>query len=102
MAKSKITISEGLTWLKTLEARRTELVALRNNNANVQRNFYGSEREARTEIVPRYDVVALDQQVNLLSREIRLCDTAIKKANATTVLDQYLADDDVLGELSKA
>lgn len=98
MAKQKISISEALGWLKTLEHRHTELAALRNqNSADTHRMFGGSE----TKITPRYDVIALDKQVTLLAREIRLCSTAIKRANAGTVLTDYQMDDDVLGELSK-
>ena len=96
MAKQRITISEGLGWLKTLEKRHAELVALRNSNSAEQHRMYGSQE---TKILPRYDVMALDKQVTLLAREIRLCDTAIKRANASTVLE-YQMDDEVLGELS--
>ena len=33
---AQITINEGLAWLKTLKKRHEELLALRNDNAEVQ------------------------------------------------------------------
>lgn len=92
---AKITISEGLTWLKTLEKRHAELVRLRDANA---RSTSSSFNGAVTTQKPEYDAKELDKRITLLARELRLCETAIKKANAVTVLE-YHQDDNVLGEL---
>lgn len=93
----KLTISEALGWKKTLEGRHSELVQLRNANANVRMQRYGRE-EPEVIQKPEYDVKALDKRVTLLAREIRLVDEAIKRANAQT-LTEFTRDEAVLGEL---
>lgn len=96
MAGKSISISGGLGWLKTLRARHAELVTLRNSSAaSVAVGYQGNT----TTTVPVYDVKKLDKRITLLAREIRLCDTAIKEANAGVELKGYLVDDGVLGEL---
>lgn len=96
----KITVSEALTWAKTLKSRYEELVSLRNNNAHRERIYHAtnSERDRVTE--PLYDPKALDRQIALLAREQRLLDESIKRSNATVELKGYLRDDAVLGELA--
>lgn len=98
MAARKITLSEGLGWLKILKARQTELIGLRNQNSQRTVYLYATEKPQQKQ-EPTYDAVKLDKRVTLLAREIRLCESAIKQANAQLVLDNYQADDDVLGEL---
>jgi len=96
---AEITLNEGLAWLKTLKKRHEELIALRDGNANRERRFYGAtDREVVKE--PVYDVKALDRAVTRVAREIRLLDQALKATNAKTVVEGYLQDDSVLGELS--
>jgi hypothetical protein len=95
-----ITINEGLTWLKTLRERHTELVGLRNeNSANVTRRFgvAGDKEQTRT---PTYDVKALDKMVTTVAREIQKLEQAIKVTNASTPITGYDKDETVLGELS--
>jgi|ERR1700723_3738960 len=93
---AKITISEGLSWMKALTGRHAELVALRNANAQVVRQEYNGRV---TEAHPLYDARQLDGMVATLARERRLLDQAIKRANAQTMLE-YEQDDKVLGELA--
>ena len=94
-----VTINEGLTWLKTLKQRHTELVALRNENAHRETRWLGSHADKSIERVPVYDVKALDTLVAQVAREIRLLETAIKKTNATTVVEGYEQNDAVLGQV---
>jgi hypothetical protein len=96
----KITVSEGLTWAKTLKGRYEELVGLRNANAHRERMYYGANSDKERVTEPLYDPKALDRQIALLAREQRLLDEAIKRSNATVELAGYLRDDAVLGELS--
>lgn len=96
---SKITVSEALSWKKTLQGRHAELVALRNQNSTETRRFYGANVDKEQIVTPIYDVKALDKLVSGLAREMRLLDQAIKKSNQTVELTDYLQDDDVLGEL---
>ena len=94
--KKKITISEGLGWLKTLKSRHAELVGLRNANAAEVTVDYQGKQTTRT---PAYDARKLDTVISVLAREIRLCDNAIKATNASTEVKEYTMDDDVLAEL---
>lgn len=96
----KITVSEALTWAKTLKARYDELVGLRNSNAHRERLYYGANQDKERVTEPLYDPKALDRQVAVLARESRLLDEAIKRSNATVELAGYLRDDAVLGELA--
>lgn len=91
-----MTISEALGWKKTLQQRHAELVRLRDQNSSTRIMHYGENRE---EVKPEYDVKKLDRRITLLAREVRLCDEAIKKANAATVLEGFERRDEVLGEL---
>jgi hypothetical protein len=95
----KITVSEALTWQKTLKERHAELVNLRNSNAYRERTFYGKDSDKERVTEPLYDPKALDRTVSTLAREMRLLDEAIKRSNASTELAGYLRDDAVLGEL---
>lgn len=95
----KITVSEALTWQKTLKERHAELVGLRNSNAHRERAYYGANADKERVIEPLYDPKALDRQVATIARELRLLDEAIKRSNATVELGGYLRDDKVLGEL---
>lgn len=94
--KKKITISEGLGWLKTLKARHTELIQLRNANSAETTTDYNGKTTTR---VPTYDAKELDKRIAVLAREIRLCDSAIKATNSSTPVKEYEMDDDVLAEL---
>ena len=95
----KITVSEALTWQKTLKERHAELVNLRNTNAHRERTFYGKDSDKERVTEPLYDPKALDRTITGLTRELRILDEAIKRSNATTTLEGYWRDDAVLGEL---
>jgi len=95
-----VTINEGLAWLKTLEKRHEELLALRNDNAHRERRFYGASADKEIVKEPVYDVKVLDRIVTRVAREIRLLEQALKATNAKTTIDAYDQDDAVLGELS--
>jgi hypothetical protein len=95
----KISVSEALTWQKTLKERHGELVNLRNTNAHRERMFYGQNADKERVVEPLYDVRSLDRLVVALAREMRLVDEAIKRSNAATELGGYDRDDAVLGEL---
>lgn len=92
----KITLSEGLGWLKTLKARHAELVNLRNQNSADVTDRYG-DRETKRE--PKYDAKALDKQIVVLAKEIRTLEMKIKRINATTAIPDYDMRDEVLGDL---
>lgn len=94
----KITISEGIGYLKMLRERHAELLALRNQNAVKETRFYGANADKNKEIDPVYDVKSLDRLVTSVAREIRKLDMAIKSMNAVIRLD-YDWDDSVLGQV---
>ena len=56
--------------------------------------------ERSTEKTPTYDVKGLDRLVASVAKEVRLLETAIKRANTRTVIDGYDWSDDKLGELT--
>lgn len=91
-----MTISESLGWIKVLKSRHAELIQLRNQNARTTTVIYGDQRQ---ETKPEYDAKKLDKRITLLAREIRLCDEAIKRTNATIKVDGFERRDEVLGEL---
>lgn len=93
----QITISQGLTWMKTLRERHKELVELRDGNKS-NKEFW---REAKQDYIekPTYDVRALDKIINKVALEIRKLDDAIKSCNATMTIPNYEVDESVLGEL---
>ncbi len=96
---AEITINEGLAWLKTLKKRHEELITLRDDNARRERRFLGASADKELVKEPVYDVKALDRLVTSVAREIRLLDQALKATNAKTVVEGYVQDDAVLGEL---
>lgn len=90
-----MTINAALVHLKILKQRHSELVALRDGNANKERRFYGStEKEVVKE--PTYDVRKLDLRIVNLTREQRKLELAIKNQNALTEVEGYTADESVL------
>jgi hypothetical protein len=95
--KKKISISEGLGWLKTLTKRHAELIQLRDKSAAKVTQDYQGKTVVTT---PMYDAKDLDKKVAVLAREIRLCESAIKDTNSSTELKDYILDDDVLAELT--
>lgn len=97
---STITINEGLTWLKTLRERHSELVALRNENSSAVTRRFGVMGDKETTKVPTYDVKALDKLVTQVAREINKLEQAIKVTNATTPIVNYSKDENILGEVS--
>lgn len=79
-----MTINEGLAYMKTLKTRHKELVDLRGENKS-ERMYM---RESKDYVdKPVYDVRAVDKQAQAVAKEIRLLDSAIKKANAVTDID---------------
>ena len=93
-----MTIDEGLRWMKTLKARHSELVSLRNENSKSSSRYFG-DREVKVE-QPVYDVKALDKVINVVAKEIRKLDEAIKSTNATTAIKDYTKDEAALGEVA--
>jgi hypothetical protein len=94
----KITVSEALGTLKLLAKRHNELVTLRDQNSASTTQYYGANADKMRVTEPKYDVKALDKLVTQVAREQRLLEQAIKRSNATIVLD-YEWDDVVLGEV---
>jgi len=74
-------------------------VGLRNTNAHRERLYYGANSDKERVSEPLYDPKLLDRQIATVAREQRLVDEALKRSNATTVLQGYERDDRVLGEL---
>ena len=86
-----MTINEGLAYMKTLKARHKELVDLRGENKS-ERIYMRNEKDFIEK--PAYDVKAVDKKAQAVAKEIRLLDSAIKKANAITPID-FTANENV-------
>jgi hypothetical protein len=95
----EMTISEGLGWLRTMRERQAELIRLRDSNARSERRHLGIGGDKTVEVKPEYDVKALDKQITVLAKEIRLLDDALKRTNATVRISDFTKNEDVLGEL---
>lgn len=98
----KINLSVAMSWRKTLQERHDELVGLRNQNSTQETRFFGANADKERVIKPRYDVVALDNTITAVAREIRKLDEAIKATNMATDVIAYDRNDAVLGELVPA
>lgn len=98
----KISISEGMSWRKTLTERHAELVGLRQANSVRETRFYGANVDKERITEPLYDVVALDKLIGTIAKEIRRLDDDIKATNHVTELLKYEKNEDVLGELVAA
>jgi hypothetical protein len=96
----QITLNEALTWVKTLQQRHDELVALRNENSAAVTRRFGVGGDKETTRQPTYDVKALDKLVTQVAREIQKLQQATKVTNATTTVVGYEKDEAVLGELT--
>lgn len=99
---AKITISNALSWRKTLTERHTELTSLRNTNANRETRYYGANVDKERVVEPVYDVISLDNSITSIAREIRKLDEAIKDTNQATEVRSYDRDEAVLGTLVPA
>ncbi len=91
-----MTISQALSWVKTLRERHQELVQLRNQNSSQRTHLFG-DKEVKVEVL--YDAKKLDKRIGLIARDIRKCEDAIKQTNATVQVVGYEKDENILGEL---
>ena len=64
MATRKITLNEGMSLLKQLRERHSELVALRDKNGYERTRYIGANASKEETVKPTYDVKALDVLVN--------------------------------------
>jgi len=95
---SNITISEGLSWLKTLKERHKELISLRDKNSTEETTRWGETKEDKIKS-PVYDVKELDSLVANIAIEIRHLDDAIKRMNVVITISDYIKDESVIGVL---
>jgi hypothetical protein len=96
---AEITVNEGLSWMKTLRERHTELTELRNVNSATVRRRYGLGGDKDETRDPTYDVKELDKLITRVAREMKKLDQALKATNAVTKVVGYDQSDEVLGEV---
>ena len=75
-----MTINEGLTLIKAIRRRISNLEQLRESVANETRYMGQAERV----VVPQYDIKKVDSKLVDLEKMLFSMDNAIKKANAIT------------------
>lgn len=93
-----MTISEGLSYAKQLREKYHDLKSLRDENSSVHRRIFGGgDKDSVTIKEPVYKLKVLDAKMNLVSKEMRLLEQAIKRANATFTIS-YEPDESVWNE----
>jgi hypothetical protein len=98
----QLTINEALITQKTLRARYSELVGLRDANTVNETRWHGANADKPVEKRVVYDALALDRSISVLARDLRTLDMALKRTNALTLVENYEYDEGVLGELEPA
>ena len=92
-----MTVNAGLSLIKSLKQRHSELTTLRGQNLN--RTRYRQAGVADEVEEPTYDVKLIDTKIVAIAKEIRLLDAAIKESNAKTDIDGFTHDESVLSAI---
>src|ERR1700722_15408012 len=100
---ARISVSEGIGYLKALQERHKEILALRNSSTQqVSRTVkmgYGDKGPVETTVTLLYDLRKLDKTVITLATTIRKLDSSIKRHNATHQLEDFDWQDELLGQI---
>jgi hypothetical protein len=96
MAGRSVTINEAMIVMKQLKDRQSELLSLRNQNSVETTRYIGANAEKNEVKKPVYDVKKLDSLANVIGREIRILDLAIKNTNQATAVVGYTFDEEKL------
>jgi hypothetical protein len=87
---TKLTISEGMVLQRTIGQRRNDLQQMRNANLTRSKSYSylgdGQPKE-RVETEPQYDPKVVDAKIVELETFLYLLDSAIKRANAKSVIE---------------
>jgi len=93
-----MTINEALVLGKAVRERLNELKQLRSQVSTKENRFFGSENTS--EVVPMYDVKAVDKKCVELEKFLFLIDTRIKQSNAVTEIKMEIDVDKLLDPLA--
>jgi hypothetical protein len=93
-----MTISQGLSWMKTLKERHLEPVGLRNANAHREDRLFGGKQTVKRE--PVCHVRKPDALVHRVAMEIRRPAEAIKETNSKVEVTGFRMDEAVLGRVA--
>ena len=88
--ESNLTISEGMVLQRTIASRRNDLQSIRNTNLTRRRtwDYLGDgQPKERIEIEPQYDPKVVDAKIVELETFLFKIDTAIKRANAKSIIE---------------
>jgi len=97
---SKLTINGTLQLITQVSKRLSDIRSIRSQGVNKSKVTYGTGENARTEeSVFQYDAKSLDQKVTMLENWLFKANTAVKQANATTVVDLDVDVDTLLAPL---
>jgi len=80
----KITINQALVLGKTIRQRLSELQGLRDRVSTKETRWMGADK---TETTPQYDVKEVDKKIVEMENFMFSLDSAIKQANAITVVE---------------
>jgi len=86
-----------LQLINQVSKRVADLRMLRSQGINKSKTTYGTGENQRTEEVEcHYDTKILDKKVTMLENWLFKANTAVKQANATTVVDLDINSDELL------
>ena len=88
--ENNLTISEGMVLQRTIATRKHDLQMIRNANLirKTSWDYLGDgQPKERTEITPQYDPKVVDAKIVELETILFKIDTAIKRANAKSIIE---------------
>ena len=97
---SKLTINGTLQLINQVSKRLADLRSIRSQGINKSKVTYGMGEHQRTEESEcQYNTKEIDKRVTMLENWLFKANTAVKQANATTVVDLEVNSDDLLAPL---
>ena len=97
----KLTINGTLQLINQVSKRLADLRSIRSQGINKSKTTYGTGEHTRIEETEcQYDTKEIDRRVTMLENWLFKANTAVKQANATTVVDLEVNSDELLAPLA--
>jgi|WetSurSiteA1Bulk_404760.scaffolds.fasta_scaffold21454_5 hypothetical protein len=97
---AKLTINGTLQLITQVSKRLADLRMIRSQGINKSKTTYGTGEHQRIEESEcQYDTKELDKRVTMLENWLFKANTAVKQANATTIVDLEVDSDSLLAPL---
>ena len=95
----KLTINQLLELQSELSSRLGRLESIQLQVSTKERTFFGNDSQKTTEKEPQYDPKVVDAKISELRNFLFKSKSAIKQANASTVVDLDVNVDSLLGTI---